>query len=212
MLSLLRSVAVGAGPCEQALWLTLTGIAYDLQSQESASNPQTPGKLDMHGKEEVQLAKQLVNLLMPFLRSAVRGTGPRAILCLTLLSGLMKSATPTVLRAVASELMNLGMPQASTVRVMADHYTCYHIAMSPNSIAWGCVQVMLHHSAVTAVGQRQQLAEDTQTVLLADCINLHLYTTSSYIEVLNSNACHLSTAVSREVQFYFCATQHHTMF
>ena len=114
MLSLLRRITAGIGPSEKALWLTLSMVNQGLNTQRCVSSSQTPNKSDPNTSEEAQLAVQLVNLLMPFLCSAVRGTSPRAILCLDLLSGLMKSASPEVLRAVSSELMNLGMPQSMT--------------------------------------------------------------------------------------------------
>jgi len=114
LLGLLKKVAPGVGPVEQALWHTLSNIGHNLQMRKHAERPAkahshvTILEAAAHAEEEEQLSLKLVGLLMPTLRSSLKGNGQKAAICLAVLTGLMPSAKPHLLRAVSSELLRLG--------------------------------------------------------------------------------------------------------
>lgn len=104
LLVLVKMITPGIGAVEGALWSTVGIIGEQMNRRNSA--PATDG--DAAQAEEEDLSMKLAGLLMPTLRSSVKGSGHRAALCCEVLVGLMPPSKPNLLRAVSSELLKLG--------------------------------------------------------------------------------------------------------
>lgn len=104
LLVLVKMIAPGIGAVEGALWSTVGMIGEQMNKRNTA--PAADG--DAAQAEEEDLSLKLAALLMPTLRSSVKGSGRRAALCCEVLVGLMPRSKPSLLRAVSSELLKLG--------------------------------------------------------------------------------------------------------
>ena len=109
-LGLVKMITPGIGAVEEALWHTVDIIGDALSPAAAAAC--IADKATAKEEEEEALATKLAGLLMPTLRSSVKGSGRRAATCCKVLSGLMAPSKPSLLRKVSAELLNLSELQA----------------------------------------------------------------------------------------------------
>ena len=106
LLGLVKMVTPGIGAVEEALWRTVDSIGEQLGPDAAGAHSAEQATAKM--EEEQDLAAKVAGLLMPHLRSSVKGSGRRAATCCKVLSGLMAPTKLSILRKVSSELLKLG--------------------------------------------------------------------------------------------------------
>lgn len=111
LLRLVKLITPGIGAVEDALWRTVDAMGQQMEACKHALAEPAAHSADQNATaqtaEEEELALKLAGLLMPTLRSSVKGSGRRAVMCCKMLVGLMPSSKPSLLCKVSAELLKL---------------------------------------------------------------------------------------------------------
>ncbi|KAL3138177.1 hypothetical protein ABBQ38_005401 [Trebouxia sp. C0009 RCD-2024] len=89
------------GAVEYALWRTVDAMGHHMEACKHDPNERAAHSADQNATartaEQEELALKLAGLLMPALRSCVKGSGRRAVICCKVLAGLMPSSKASLL-------------------------------------------------------------------------------------------------------------------
>lgn len=131
------------GAVEYALWRTVDAMGHHMEACKHDPNERAAHSADQNATartaEQEELALKLAGLLMPALRSCVKGSGRRAVICCKVLAGLMPSSKASLL----CKKSLLSCSKRVSCEYMIRGEGCFHMLHSVN-VLWCCAHG--HHS------------------------------------------------------------------